>query len=107
MFQWKRILVCSSETDYDIFVKNLTAFCHCLKSLPEANMKRFRLITLTKEASKQPDINSVVWLLKFLLMKSFLIKRSKLRKEKYKIYGSSIKGAPGSRMELNPVFKEI
>jgi hypothetical protein len=38
-------------------------------------------------------------------MKSILIKHSKLRKEKYKIYGSSIKGGPGNGMELNPVFK--
>ena len=34
-------------------------------------------------------------------------KYSKLRKEKYKIYGSSIKGETGSEMELNPVFKDI
>jgi hypothetical protein len=34
-------------------------------------------------------------------MKSILMKRSYLRKEKYKIYGSSIKGAPGSEMELS------
>ena len=40
-------------------------------------------------------------------MKSVLNKCSKLRKEKYKIYGSSIKEAPGSEMELNPVFKDI
>jgi hypothetical protein len=40
-------------------------------------------------------------------MKSFLNKCSKLRKENYKIYGSSTKGALGSEMELNPVFKEI
>ena len=70
-------------------------------------MKRFRLIALKKVVSKQPGINSVVWLLKFTLMKSILMKRSKLRKEKYKIYVSSIKEAPGSEMELNLVFKEI
>ena len=40
-------------------------------------------------------------------MKSVLNKHSKLRKERYKIYSLSIKGAPGSEMELNPVFKEI
>jgi hypothetical protein len=40
-------------------------------------------------------------------MRSTLIECSKLRKEKYKMYGSSNKGAPGSEMELNPVFKEI
>jgi hypothetical protein len=33
-----------------------------------------------------------------------LNKHSKLRKAKYKIYGSSIKGIPGSEMEQNPVF---
>jgi len=33
------------------------------------------------------------------------MKNRKLRKEKYKIYGSSIKVTPGSEMELNPVFK--
>jgi hypothetical protein len=32
---------------------------------------------------------------------------AKLRKEKYKIYGSSFKGAPGSEMELNSVFRNI
>jgi hypothetical protein len=35
------------------------------------------------------------------------MKRRKLRKEKYKIYGLSIIGAPESEMELNPVFKNI
>lgn len=30
-----------------------------------------------------------------------------LRKYKYNMYGSRIKGAPGSEKELNPVFKEI
>ena len=29
-----------------------------------------------------------------------------LRKEKYKIYGSSISGAPGSEMELSPMLLE-
>ena len=45
----------------------------------------------------------VIWL---SLMKNILNKHSKLRKEKYKIYGSSIKGAPGSEMEMNPMFKD-
>jgi hypothetical protein len=40
-------------------------------------------------------------------MKRILNKQSKLRKEKYNIYGSSINGLPGSKMELNPVFKVI
>ena len=35
----------------DILVKNVAAFCHCPKCLPEAKVKRFRLIAL-KEVSK-------------------------------------------------------
>jgi hypothetical protein len=40
-------------------------------------------------------------------MKSILNKHSKLRKEKYGKYGSSVKGVPGSEMGLSSVFKEI
>ena len=85
-------------------MKNVATFCPCLKSLPEAKVKRLRLIALTKEVSETPIIDFVLWL---SLMKNILNKHSKLRKEKYKIYGLSIKGAPGSEMELNPVFKDI
>ena len=42
-----------------ILVKNVTAFCHWPKSLPETKMKKFRLIALKKKISKQPAINSV------------------------------------------------
>lgn len=87
-----------------ISVKNMASFCHCPKNLPEAKVKRLRLIALTKEVSKKPSKDFVLWL---SLMKSVLNKHCKLRKEKYKIHDSSIKGAPGSAMELNPVFKEI
>jgi hypothetical protein len=40
-------------------------------------------------------------------MKSSFLKYSKLRKKKYKMYISSIKGAPESKMKLSPMFKEI
>jgi hypothetical protein len=40
-------------------------------------------------------------------MKSILMKGIKLRKEKYKIHGSSNKGTPGSEMELSSIFKEM
>jgi len=56
-------------------------FCPCLKRLPEAKVKRLRLIALTKEVSETPIIDVVLWL---SLMKSILNKHSKLRKEKYK-----------------------
>jgi hypothetical protein len=49
-------------------------------------------VLLITEPSLQP--------LKFTLMKNVLMKRKKLRKEKYEIYSSSIKGAPGSRILL-------
>ena len=84
-----------------ILVKNVATFCPCLKSLPEAKVKRLRLIALTKEVSKKPSRDFVLWL---SLTKRSLNKHSKLRKAKYKIYGSSIKGIPGSEMEQNPVF---
>ena len=40
-------------------------------------------------------------------MKGIPIEHSKLKKKKYKICGLSNKGAPGSEVELDPVFKEI
>jgi hypothetical protein len=86
-----------------ILVKTMTTFCPCLKCLSEAKVKRLRLIALTKEVSKKPSRDFVLWL---SLMKRSLNKHffSKLRKEKYKIYGSSIKGILGSEMEQNLVF---
>jgi hypothetical protein len=84
-----------------ILVKNVVAFCHCLKSVPEFKVKRFILIALTKEISQKPSRDYVLWL---SLRKSILNKGNKLRKEKYKIYGSSNKGAQESEMELNPEF---
>jgi hypothetical protein len=70
-------------------------------SLPEAKVKRCLLISLTKEKTSR---DFVLW---FSLVKTVLMKRSKLRKEKYKMYDSCYKGVPASKMELNPVFKEI
>ena len=64
-------------------------------------MKEPRLIALIKEVSEMPIIDFVLWL---SLMKSILNKHSKLRKERYKIYGLSVKGAPGREMEPNPIF---
>jgi hypothetical protein len=79
----------------------MVAFCPCLKSLPKAKVKRPRLIALTKEVSKNPSRDFILWL---NLMKSVLNKHSKLRKEKYKIYSLNIEGESGSRIELNPMF---
>ena len=62
-----------------ILVKNVAAFCPCLKSLPEAKVKRFIVTELTKKISKEPSIDFVLW---FSLMKSVLMRSIKLRKEK-------------------------
>jgi hypothetical protein len=92
------------DSFYSILVKNMAEFFLCLKSLPEAKVKRLRLIALTKEVLEMPIMDFVLCL---SLMKSILNKHSKFRKENYKIYSSSIKEAEGSEMELNPVFKDI
>lgn len=39
----------SRECFYDILMKNMAAFCPCLKSLHEPKIKRLRLIAFTKE----------------------------------------------------------
>jgi hypothetical protein len=38
-----------------ILVKNVAAFCPCLKSLPEAKIKKCILIAWAKEVSKKPS----------------------------------------------------
>jgi hypothetical protein len=80
---WPRDCFCG------VLLKTVDTFCPCLKSLPEAKMKRLSLVALTKEVSETPTIDFALWL---SLMESILNKHSKLRKEKYKMYGSSIKG---------------
>jgi hypothetical protein len=91
---WPRDCLCG------ILVKSVAPLCPCMKSLPETKVKRLRLIAL-REVSEKPIIVFVLWL---SLMKIILKKHSKLRKKKYKIYGSSIKGVPGSEMKPNLVF---
>jgi len=43
------------DHSYDDLVKNVAAFCPFLKNLPEAKVKRFVLIALTKEVSEKPN----------------------------------------------------
>jgi hypothetical protein len=53
---WPRDCICR------ILVKAMATFCPFLKSLPEAKVKRVRLIVMTKEVSKIPIIEFVLWL---------------------------------------------
>ena len=48
----KNFSMLPGDRSCDILVKNMVTFCPHLKSLPEAKVKRFRLIALTKEISK-------------------------------------------------------
>ena len=59
------------DCSYDILGENVTAFCPCLKSLPEAKVKSFGLIPLAEEISKQPSIDFVMWILMVTLMKIY------------------------------------
>ena len=67
----------------DILVKSVAAFCPCPKSVLEYKVKRFRLIALTKQVSKNPSRDFVLW---YILTNSNLIKHSKLRKEKQNVW---------------------
>jgi hypothetical protein len=53
---WHKDCVCG------ILVKNVATFCSCLKSLPEAKVKRLRLIAWTKAVSEMPIIDFDLWL---------------------------------------------
>jgi hypothetical protein len=59
-----------------VLAKNMVPFCPCLKSLPEAKLKRFILIALDKgNLKKKPTGDFVLWI---NLMKNILIKHNKL-----------------------------
>ena len=68
-------------------------------------MKRFGLILLAEEISKQPGIDSVVWLLVLTQMEVY---NEKEQAEKIKIQTVQIEnGVPRSGTEQNPVFKNL
>jgi hypothetical protein len=80
----KNFSICPRYCSYNTLVKNVATFYPSLDILSEASVKRFKLIVLTKGVSKnsqnqKSSIDSILW---FILMKSILIKISKLRKEK-------------------------
>lgn len=62
---WPR--VCS----YNILAKDVAGFCPCHKKQPQDKLKRFVLIPLAKEISKQPSNDSVVCLLTCTLMNMY------------------------------------
>jgi hypothetical protein len=54
--------MCPRDCFCGILVKNVAVFCCCLKNLPEAKIKRFILIILTKEVLKMHSRGFVLWL---------------------------------------------
>jgi hypothetical protein len=75
-----------------ILAKDLTAFYLCLKSLPEARVKKFRLLVLANKISKQPSIDRLCP----VVLKNILMECSNISKENYKMYDSRVK--MGTRM---------
>jgi hypothetical protein len=49
----------SEDCSCDVLLKNVAAFCICLKSLLEYTVKRFQPIALTKEVSEKLSIDFV------------------------------------------------
>ena len=46
----KKVNMFSRDCFCNILVRNVAAFCHCLKNLPEAKVKRFKLIVLPRKS---------------------------------------------------------
>ena len=67
----KNINMCPRGHSCGILVKNMSAFCPCLKSLSEVQVKHFGLVPLAKEILKQSSVDSILWLLVVMLMKIY------------------------------------
>jgi len=98
----KSLGVCHRDCFCCNLIKNGTGVCPCLKSLPEAKVKRFILITLTQKLPAETLFSVLVsW-------KTFWSTIASIKRKKYKMYGSSNnKGEPGNEMKLNAVNKKI
>lgn len=102
----KKNSIWSRQHSSDILAKNVAAICFCLKSLPEANLKSLGLISLLKGIPEQPSIDSVVWLL-LLSQKKICVEKEKGVQGSCKEYNLRRERAPGSGIEINPVFEKI
>lgn len=73
-----------SDHSCHILAKNIAYFCPWTKNFPEAKLKSNGLIPLVEEVSKQPDTDSVVWLLVMPLMQIYNEKEQAQHKRKEK-----------------------
>ena len=67
----ENINMCPRGHSCGILVKNMAAFCPCLKSLSELQVKRFGLVPLAEEIFKQSSVVSILWLLVVMVMKIY------------------------------------
>lgn len=65
----------------DVLTNNMAAFCPCPKSLLRAKFKSFGINSWVGQISRQPNINSIVWLLIITLMHVYSEKEHVGRKE--------------------------
>ena len=57
----KNVSMWPRDCSCDILVKNVIAFCPCLKSLPGVKGKDLGINPLAEEISKLPSIDPAVW----------------------------------------------
>lgn len=95
----KNANMCPRDHFCHVLAKNAVAFCPCWKNLPEAKMKGCGLIALAEEI---PDslVLAVLFGCQGPLLRRPTMKRSKLRKENYKMYGLRRKVTPGKGNRL-------
>lgn len=68
VLEWNNVSNLAIEHSWDIQVNSVAIFCPCPKNLPAAKLKSSIFISLTVEISRQPNIDSVLWLLVITLM---------------------------------------
>lgn len=66
----------ATDHSCEILAKEVAAFCPCMKNLSKIKLKSFRLMYLTEENSRQPKIDSMMWLLVVTLMQVYSEKRA-------------------------------
>ena len=94
--------------------KDVVAFCPCPENkttttttkIPVATLKSFEIMELAEEISRQPSIDSVMWLLVVTLMQIY---NDKEQAEQGKIQNVPIEKKRSNRCikKLSPVLKEI
>lgn len=89
----KNVFDSSKDNSYDAFMKMWVPSSHILRIYLRLNLIKYKLIYLM-EISREPSIDSVMWLL-VITFKRSLMKKCKSGKKKYKLYSLERKGTLG------------